>query len=95
MDYSHKYLQYSSIEDKDLPKRNTLLLATAIDLLCSLLLSLYKLLPFAWVGSYDGRVSDNEGLTKDQGRRVPEELLVRRAALSEGGKIETVINIKI
>ena len=40
-------------------------------------------------------VSDNETLIKDQGRRVPEELQVRRSAMSEGGRIETVINIKI
>ena len=37
----------------------------------------------------------NGGHIKDQDRGVPEELLVRRSALSEGGRIETVINIKI
>ena len=37
----------------------------------------------------------NGGDIKDQDRGVPEELLVRRSALSEGGRIETVINIKI
>ena len=37
----------------------------------------------------------NGGHIKDQDRGVPDELLVRRSALSEGGRIETVINIKI
>ena len=37
----------------------------------------------------------NGGHIKDQDRGVPEELLVRRSALSEGGRIETVISIKI
>ena len=37
----------------------------------------------------------NGGHIKDQDRGVPEELLVRRSALSEGGRIETVINIKL
>ena len=37
----------------------------------------------------------NGGHIKDQDRGVPEELLVRRSALSERGRIETVINIKI